>query len=81
MTLEELILKEDKFKYQILSRLRMDCDYYLGAGGRNAGALWAKNEQKQIEYMKGIYNSFKEGYKPEWISLDDINKYEKEMVG
>lgn len=34
--------KYDKqFRYMMLSRLKMDCDYYFGNGGRNPDILWA----------------------------------------
>ena len=32
---------EDKFKYSFLSRLKQDCDFYLGNGNKNAKHLWA----------------------------------------
>ena len=67
-----------EFDYRLLSRLKSDCDYYLGNGNRNAEhCLWAKNEQGQIAKMREIYNKLKE--KPEWLSEEDINNYAKEM--
>lgn len=67
-----------EFDYRLLSRLKSDCDYYLGNGNRNAEhCLWAKNEQGQIDKMREIYNQLKE--KPEWLSEEDINNYAKEM--
>lgn len=38
--------------------------YYLGFGNRNQSRLWAGKEEKQIEYMKRIYESFSDGDKP-----------------
>lgn len=67
-----------EFDYRLLSRLKSDCDYYLGNGNRDAEhCLWAKNEQGQIDKMREIYNKLKE--KPEWLSEEDINNYAKEM--
>jgi len=67
-----------EFEYRLLSRLKSDCDYYLGNGNRDAEhCLWAKNEQGQIDKMREIYNKLKE--KPEWLSEEDINNYAKEM--
>lgn len=67
-----------EFDYRLLSRLKSDCDYYLGNGNRNAEhCLWAKNEDGQIAKMREIYNQLKE--KPEWLSEEDINNYAKEM--
>lgn len=68
-----------KFDYMMLDRLRSDCDYFLGNGNVYLGHLYYKDIDKHIEEMKKIYNSFSEKEKPEWISLDDIEKYQKEM--
>lgn len=75
---EESEENPQEFDYRLLSRLKSDCDYYLGNGNRNAEhCLWAKNEQGQIDKMREIYNKLKE--KPEWLSEEDINNYAKEM--
>jgi hypothetical protein len=72
--------KEEKFNYMMLSRLQLDCNYYLGNGNRYAPHLWAGNEQGQIEEMKKIYNSFAEDKKPEWLTWEQILEYEKLMI-
>lgn len=77
---ENFVSKSEKFNYQMLSRLKMDCDYYLGNGNRYKKHLWAGDEQKQIEEMKKLYNSFADDKKPEWLTLNDILQYEKSMV-
>ena len=69
-----------EFNYMLLDRLKTDCDYYLGNGNRNKKYLWAGDEKKQIEKMKELYNSFSDDDKPEWITLENIEKYEKEMI-
>lgn len=72
--------KEDndpRFLYQMLSRLETDCKYFLGNGGGAEKDLWALSVNNQISAMKEIYNKLKE--KPEWLSLEQINNYEKEM--
>ena len=58
----------------------MDCDYYLGHGGRNSKQLWANSEIEQIEAMKYIWNSFSENEKPEWLTWEEILNYEKDMI-
>lgn len=68
----------NRFEYQLLSRLQMDCEYYLGFGSRNKKHLWALDEAAQIEKMKELYAGLPE--KPEWITLADIEKYEAAMV-
>lgn len=65
------------FKYQMLSRLQMDCEYFLGYGDRDESKLWAKDVDRQIKLMKNIYNSLEE--KPEWIDLEKIENLKYEM--
>jgi hypothetical protein len=64
--------------YMLLGRLQADCDFYLGFGNRNERRLWAGNVKDQIAEMRSIYNRLK--VKPEWITMKDINRYEKEMT-
>jgi len=78
--IEEQPTKEEKFNYQMLGRLQMDCKYYLGNGGKCKKYLWALDENEQIEEMKKLYNSFKDDKKPEWITYEKILEYEKLMV-
>ena len=70
---------EEKFNYQMLGRLKMDCDYFLGNGNRYVPHLWAGDIDGQIEEMKKIHDRFSEDKKPEWLTLEDILKIEKEM--
>lgn len=78
---EEEPTREEKFNYQMLSRLKMDCDYYLGNGNRNMKCLWANNEEDHISEMKKLYNEFSENKKPEWLTWADILNYEMKMIG
>lgn len=73
----DLLSKDATFRYMMLDRLRMDCGYFLGNGNRNEKRLWAGNVEEQIQLMKDLYNSFEE--KPEWISMEEIENYEKQM--
>ena len=70
---------DDSFKYQMLGRLQMDCDYFLGYGNRYEGNLWAGNVPDQIKLMRALYDSFEDDKKPEWLTKEDIDNYEKEM--
>lgn len=79
MELDEILNAEPEFRYRMLSRMKSDCEYYLGYGGRSANHLWALDEAKQIEYMKAIWNSFPEGQKPEWLSMEQIEEYGNKM--
>ena len=80
MTIQEIINSKESFKYQLLSRMQQDCKYYLGNGGRNTKQLWASNEKEHIEYMKSIWASFPQEGKPEWLSMEEIEEFEKAMV-
>lgn len=46
--------------YMLLSRLKADCDYFLGAGGRAEKHLWAGNVREQIAKMRELYNALPE---------------------
>lgn len=70
-------MAHDRFNYMMLDRLRCDCDYYLNYGGRNAKSLWAKDEQKQIDKMREIYDSLK--IKPKWLTMEQIDEYAARM--
>ena len=70
----------DEFNYRMLGRLESDCKYFLGAGNGSERNLWAGNVKDQIKEMKKIFNAISDEHKPEWISLKDIEKYEKEML-
>ncbi len=72
-------MSDNTFTYQMLSRLQMDCDYYLGYGGRNPKQLWARNEKKQIEEMKRLWSSLPKDGKPEWLTKENIKEYERLM--
>ena len=70
----------DKFDYMFLSRLQLDCKYFLGFGARSPEVLWAKNVELHILIMKEFFNSFKGDQIPEWITMKDIEFYESEMM-
>ena len=70
----------NKFNYMMLSRLKSDCNYYLGYGERNVNNLWADTEKEHIEEMKRIWSIFPEDKKPEWLTWNQLLDYEKEMV-
>lgn len=69
-----------KFQYMMLSRLQMDCDYYLGHGNRHKGNLYYGNVAEHIEEMKLLWKDFPEGLKPEWLTWEQILDYELKMM-
>ena len=62
----------------LLDRLRADCDYFLGAGGRSEKHLWAGNVHAQIKKMRELYDALPE--KPEWLTMEQIQGYRKAML-
>lgn len=65
--------------YMMLSRLQSDCEYFLNHGGRSEKNLWALSVDAQIEEMKNLWNSLPEDAKPEWLTMEQIEEYEKQM--
>ena len=63
--------------YFLLSRLKADCEYFLGAGGRAEKHLWAGNVREQIAKMRELYAALPE--KPEWLTQEDIDRYAQRM--
>ena len=76
----ELAHWDQTFRYQLLDRMRTDCEYLLGPGARLNKYLWARDPQLQIVYMKALWNSFPEGQKPEWLSFTRICQLERQMM-
>jgi hypothetical protein len=80
MTNQEILKSSESFRYQLLSRLQSDCNYYLGNGNRHKKHLWAEDETEQIITMKQLWNSFSSEDKPEWLTWEDILNYENKMM-
>lgn len=76
------------FDYQMLDRLRSDCDYYLGACLEHSDGpdfmvaaqkhLWAGSVEAQVAKMRELYDRLP--VKPEWLSRKDIDRYEERML-
>ena len=64
-------------EYRLLGRLKADCDYFLGTGGRAEKHLWAGNVREQIAKMRELYIALPE--KPEWLTPEDIDRYAQRM--
>ena len=69
----------DAFNYQLLDRCVNDCKYFLGCGGRCEKHLWGRTVERHIAKMKELYNQL--AIKPEWLTMLDIENYEKQMLG
>ena len=64
--------------YALLDRLRADCEYFLGAGGRSEKHLWTGNVHAQIKKMRELYDALPE--KPEWLTAEAIDRYAAQMA-
>ncbi len=66
-----------KFEYQLLDRCKCDCEYFLGAGNGLDKYLWGGSVAEHIAKMRELYDILPD--KPEWLSKEDIDRYEKLM--
>lgn len=69
-----------EFDFRILSRLKMDCDYFLGCGNGYEGHLHHKTVEKQCDEMEKMWNALPTNERPEWLTLDQIKEYRSSML-
>ena len=77
-TQQEKTVLEHNQEYQLLDRLRSDCEYFLGAGNRAEKHLWAGSVHAQIAKMRELYDTLPE--KPEWLTKETIDDYAERMA-
>ena len=77
-TAQEKDVPENNPNYQLLDRLRADCEYFLGAGGRAEKHLWAGSVYEQIVKMRELYDALPQ--KPEWLTEEMIDDYADRMA-
>ncbi len=78
--IEEILSKGPSFAQQMVGRLLSDIKYFLGNGNRNEKHLWARNVESHINIMKGVHNGLEEKDKPDFITIEEIEDYEKQML-
>ena len=66
--------------YMMLSRLQMDCKYFLGNGNGYEGHLYFKEVNEHCNEMKKLYESFADEDKPEWLTAEQIEEYRMKMI-
>ena len=71
---------DKKYKYQLLDRLRSDCEYFLNAGNRQPPKLWAGSVPAQLDAMRRLYDSFPKSERPEWLTAEQIEDYARRMT-
>ena len=77
-TQQEKTVLEHNQEYQLLDRLRSDCEYFLGAGNRAEKHLWTGSVRAQISKMRELYDTLPE--KPEWLTKETIDDYAERMA-
>lgn len=68
------------YQYMLLDRIRQDCNYFLGNGNGYEPHLYGGSVEAACNAMEEIFFSLPDSEKPEWISLEDILEYRKEML-
>ena len=75
MTINEILARDNQFKYMLLNRLQSDCYSYLEHGGK----LWAGDKLDHINTMIAIWNDLK--VKPEWLELSELKTLAYKIAG
>ncbi len=82
MEIAENVIEDDadlqRNEYMLLGRLQQDCRYFLKHGGRAVKHLYHDTVEAHIADMRRLYDLLNE--KPEWITLEEIDQYEQEML-
>lgn len=80
--------KQYQFQYMMLDRLSSDCRAFFGDGRedesldcryKNEKMIWGKNIKALIEEIKKIWAQIPEDLKPEWLTREEIERYEKQL--
>ena len=65
-----------EFQYMLLSRLKSDCEYFLGYGTRSVTILSGNDPQHHIDRMKELWEGLPSDGKPEWLTWEQLLNYE-----
>ena len=76
----DLVGSDSEFRYRLLSRCIQDCKYFLGCGSRFSKYLWGCCVENHIQAMRILWDSFSDDEKPEWTSLEEIERFSKKML-
>ncbi len=68
------------FNYQLLGRLQADCEYFLGNGNGHVKHLFHGSTTEHIDGMLELHNDFPANKKPEWLTIEQIHEYKKNML-
>lgn len=77
----EPLPKDMSFRYSMLARLKNDCEYVINNKiSMPHNFFWAGSPDAQIKEMRDRWNSFADDEKPEWLTMEQIDAYEKELA-
>ncbi len=72
--------QDNSFSYMFLSRLHSDCKYFLDMGDGSVKVLYHNSVEEHINDMKKRWNELPTDGKPEWLTFEEIERLEKEMI-
>ena len=68
------------YAYAMLGRLKSDCEYVIANNIHMPhNFFWARNVEAQIKEMRDRWNAFEEDEKPEWLTMEQIDEYERKL--
>lgn len=73
--IKDLLIRDETFRYQMLSRMQSDCLTSIQNGYLTH--LWGITVENHIKYMEALWRSFPKNGKPKWCRLKDIKEYKK----
>lgn len=77
-TIKDVTSRDEQFRYQLLDRLKQDCNYFLDFGNRNENSLWAGNAKDHVAVMQALWESLPQ--KPEWLTKEELADYAGKML-
>lgn len=86
VTDREKRMKQYQFEYMMLGRLIEDCRAFFGDGRgdessdcryKNECFIWGGNIKRLIFRMKDLWNQIPEDIKPEWMTWEEVEEFEK----
>lgn len=77
-TIKDVTSRDEQFRYQLLDRMKQDCNYFLDFGNRNENSLWAGNAKDHVAVMQALWESLPQ--KPEWLTKEELADYAGKML-
>lgn len=87
---EELKMSHFRFEYGMLSRLKDECEAFIGKKGNeeedrwdcryhNVRNIWGDSIESHMAEMKRLWDRIPEDIKPEWCTAQEIDELERKM--